>query len=53
MKNKTIMIFNFIAGICFFLVALLGGNYVFIPLGCCFVVLGIVNGRDNNDKGNK
>ena len=47
-KNKLIVLLNFISGICFFLVALIGKNYVFIPIGCCFVTLGIVNGNNNN-----
>ena len=53
-RNKIITLLNFISGICFFIAALIGKNYVFIPIGCCFVVLGILNGKDNNnDKENK
>lgn len=39
-----------LAGVLFFLAAWLGENYMFIPIGCCFVVLGIVNGREDKDK---
>jgi len=44
-KNKLIMILNIISTILFFLAGIIGQNYVYIPIGCCFLVLGIVNGR--------
>jgi uncharacterized membrane protein HdeD (DUF308 family) len=34
----------FLAGILFVISAILGKNYVFIPIGCCFICLGIVHG---------
>ena len=40
-KNKLAAILHFISGILFFISALIGKNYVFIPIGCLFVVLGI------------
>ena len=47
-RNTIIVALNFLSGICFFLAALIGKNYVFIPIGCCFVVLGIVNQQKKN-----
>jgi uncharacterized membrane protein HdeD (DUF308 family) len=46
-----------IAGILFFISAIIGKNYVFIPIGCCFICLGIVYGGkkksdDKKDEGN-
>ena len=36
-----------LAGILFLLTALIGHNMVYLPLGCCFIVLGIVFGAKN------
>ena len=50
MKNRKriIMLLNAITAILFFLAALIGKNYVFIPIGCCFLTLGIVNGNGHS-----
>lgn len=50
-KNMQTVLFV-LAGILFFIAALIGKNYVFIPLGCCFIVLGIVTRKDKS-KDNK
>lgn len=34
------------AGLLFVVAALVGKNYVFIPIGICHVILGIVHGRE-------
>lgn len=53
-KNKLTAILYFVSSILFFISALIGKNYVFIPIGCCFVVLGIkYNNKKVNDKGDK
>ena len=44
------MILNAIAGACFFLTAIIGKNIFFIPVGCCFVLLGIINFKNNKSK---
>lgn len=40
-KHKITSILYFIAGILFFMASIIGKNYVYIPIGCCFVILGI------------
>lgn len=35
-----------VAGLLFVVAALVGKNYVFIPIGICHVILGIVHGRE-------
>ena len=50
-NNKLTQVLYFIAGVCFFISAIIGKNYAFIPIGCCFIVLGIIN--NINDKGKK
>ena len=53
-KNKLTAILYFVSSILFFISALIGKNYVFIPIGCSFVVLGIkYNNKKVNDKGDK
>lgn len=49
-KQKLTSILNLIAGILFFITAFLGKNYVFIAIGCCFIVLGIANIKKEKDK---
>ena len=49
-RSKIIAILNFAAAILFFLSAIIGKNNVYIPIGCCFIALGIVNGRSNDKK---
>ena len=39
-KNLDSILF-FISGILFFISAIIQKDYMFIPLGCCFVILGI------------
>lgn len=54
MRNKLTVMLYFVSGILFFISALIGKNYVFIPIGCCFVVLGIkYNNEKVNNKGDK
>lgn len=53
MENKKLTsILYLISGVLFFVASFIGKNYVFIPIGCCFVVLGITNSnkKDNNSK---
>ena len=38
----------FISGILFFISAIINKDYVLVPLGCCFVILGI--GRIRKEK---
>jgi len=49
--NKFAGVLSIIAGVLFILSALIGKNYIFIPIGFCFIVLGIVFGK--NDGKNK
>ena len=51
-RNKIIAIINLITAICFFLAALIGKNYVYIPIGCCFIVLAVANGKTDKSKNN-
>ena len=46
--NKTQILF-IIAGLLFLLAAIVGKNYIFIPLGCCFIVLGLVTHKDKSN----
>ena len=41
MSSKVSSRIYFIAGILFFISSILYGNYVFIPLGCLFIILGV------------
>ena len=53
MKSKKLeYILYLISGILFFVAALIGKNYAFIPIGCCFIILGINSGysKDRNGK---
>lgn len=43
MKDKLSSILYIVAGILFFIAAIIGRNFVFIPIGACFVILGIVD----------
>lgn len=53
MKNGNIIaILNVIAAIGFLLAGLIGKNYVFLPIGCCFVVLAAVNSKLDKSKKN-
>ena len=49
-KNKFTSIIYFISAILFFIAALIGKNYVYIPIGCCSVIFGIKysNNKDDN-----
>lgn len=38
-----------LSGICFFIAAIIGKNYVFIPIGCCFVILGVTKEKDKSN----
>lgn len=44
-KNKLTSILNLLSGTLFFVAALIGKNYTYIPIGCCFLVLGIMNSK--------
>lgn len=44
-KNKWNSILFEIAGILFLIAGIIHKNYVFIPIGCCFITLGITNGK--------
>jgi len=53
-KNKSTARLYFIASILFFIFAIIGKNYIFIPIGCCFVILGSrYNNKKDGDKGDK
>lgn len=43
MKNKKNLVTTLylLSAVLFFIAAIIGKNYVFIPIGCCFIVLGI------------
>lgn len=43
-KNLEGILF-FVAGILFFISAIIKKDYMSIPLGCCFVILGISRNR--------
>ena len=43
---KITSILFLVAGLLFVVAALVGKNYVFMPVGICFVILGIVHGRE-------
>lgn len=46
MNRKVSAILYLVAGLLFVVAALVGKNYVFIPIGICHVILGIVHGRE-------
>lgn len=50
-RVKLESVLYLLSGICFFIAALVGKNYVFIPIGCCFVILGVTNAKNkpNNE----
>jgi len=52
MKNSSKLnkLLFLISGVLFFIVAFIGKNYVFIPIGSCFVVLGCTRWEKSNDK---
>jgi 1,4-dihydroxy-2-naphthoate octaprenyltransferase len=53
MRNKLTVMLYFVSGILFFISAL-SKNYVFIPIGLLFAVLGIkYNNKKVNNKGDK
>lgn len=45
MKDKLSSILYITSGILFFIAAMIGRNFAFIPIGACFVILGIINGK--------
>ncbi|WP_291569293.1 hypothetical protein [Clostridium sp. UBA4548] len=45
-KEKLVRMLYLSSAILFFIAAIIGKNYVFIPIGCCFIVLGIT--QSNN-----
>lgn len=48
-KNKFTAILYYISAILFFIAAVIGKNYVFIPIGCCWLILGSnYYNKDNN-----
>lgn len=54
MKNKRLTsILYLISGALFFVAAFIGKNYVFIPIGCCFIVLGITDRYTKKDDKSK
>lgn len=46
-KNKLSAILFEIAALFWFINAVVSKDWMFIPIGLCFVALGIVNARDN------
>lgn len=44
-KKRLTAIIYFISSILAFITAVIGENYVFIPIGCCFIILGIAWSR--------
>ncbi len=45
-KSKRITaLLYFLAAILFFISSIIGKNLVYIPIGCCFICLGIVYSR--------
>jgi hypothetical protein len=44
-RNKLLMLLNSISGLLFLLTALIGKNNTFIPIGCCFITLGLLHGK--------
>lgn len=56
MKNtkKLSAVLFIIAGIFMLISAIVGKNYTFYPIGACFIILGIVNSKsDDNSKDSK
>ncbi len=46
MKNKKVTTALYlIAGVLFIVASIIGENYVFIPIGCCFLVLSFTQGE--------
>ena len=41
-QNRVAGIIFIIAAIFFLLAAIIGESYYFIPIGCCFIVLGVI-----------
>lgn len=41
--NKINSLLYIVAGVLFIVAALIGKNMVFIPIGLCFIILGLVN----------
>ena len=56
MNKKTVailpMILFLLAGILFIISALIGNNYIFIAIGCCFIILSITFGMQYKFKKN-
>ena len=50
MSSKVSAKIYFIAGILFFISSVLYKNYVFIPLGCLFIILGAKYNRQKEYK---
>lgn len=46
-KDKWNCILYCVIGILFFVAAILHKNYVFVPIGCCWIILGIINRHKN------
>lgn len=46
-KHKITSILYFIAGIMFFIASFIGNNFVFIPIGCCFVIVGTTYSKND------
>lgn len=50
-KYKITSILYFIAGILLFIASMLGKNYVYIPIGFLFIIIGIsYNKKNSSDK---
>lgn len=52
-KKKLTKVLYLLSGILFFIAALINKNYVFIPIGCCFVALGIIYGSEKHNTNKK
>lgn len=52
-KRKLTKGLYLLSGILFFVAVLINKNNVFIPIGCCFVVLGITYGSEKHNANKK
>lgn len=50
MKTKLDSILYFISGALFIIVAVIQSSYIFLPIGCCFLILGISNNKGKDKK---
>ena len=48
MRKISCVDLNILAGVCFLIVALFNKNHIFVPLGFCFIGIGIRNIRGNS-----